>query len=313
MPVEAGPGDTVDYVLTITNRSGRALVARLAGTLGEGIAPVREDGAGSAAEPDSPFGGDTLDFGVVHVAAGASAAVHYSGRVTAGAAGGFPANEAAIIDPVSGLALIPPSRATITAGRVLRSDCAGVAIRVFDDEDRDGQADAGEEGLSGVRVRAEGGVPLTTDPAGRYFSPCETVSRLAAIELRFDLDRRTLPEGYYVTTSNPVAVRVERGQAAQVSFGAAAARVVRLDLNAAAFRFNSAVPDAETIEGITRLISMLGRTPSVLRLTYYGNREAEALAEERLAAVQRTVRDYWAASDGDYDLTIKARIVLDDG
>lgn len=312
-PGEAAPGETVDYALTISNRSDRMLAARLTGTLGAGITLARDDDAPDGGETAPATGGETLDFGVVNVAAGGSTTVHYSGRVARDAAGGYPANKAEITDPATGLALIPPSRATITAGRVLRADCAGVAIHVFDDENRDGRAGPGEAGLSGVRVRAEGGVPLTTDPTGHFISPCETVSRLAGIELRFDLDKGTLPEGYYLTTPDPFAVRVERGTQARVSFGAAAARVVRVDLNAAAFRYNSVTPDAETAEGITRLISVLGREPSILRLTYYGNREGMELAEQRLAAVRKTVLDYWAASDGGYDLKIDARIVPDDG
>lgn len=310
---EAAPGDTVDYALTISNRSDRVLAARLTGTLGAGIALARDDN-GEGGEKNAPVAGtETFDFGVVNVTAGGSTTVHYSGQIGRDAAGDFPANQADITDPATGLALIPPSRATIRAGRALRSNCSGVAIHVFDDENRDGRADAGEAGLSGVRVRAEGGVPLTTDPSGHFFSPCETVSRLAGIELRFDLDKGTLPEGYYLTTPDPFAVRVERGTPARVSFGAAAARVVRVDLNAAAFRYNSDTPDAETTDGITRLISVLGREPSILRLTYYGNREGMELAERRLAAVRQTVLDYWAASDGGYDLKIDARIVLNDG
>ena len=308
---EAAPGETVDYEVTISNRSDRVLAARLTGMLDEDIALAR---TGGAADGDDAAGeSGTIDFGTVQVAAAGSATIRYSGRIAETARSGFRANVAEITDPLTGLALIPPSRATIRTGRVLRTDCAGIAIHVFDDENRDGQADAGEAGLSGVRVRPEGGVPLTTDPSGRFFSPCETVSRLAGIELRFDLDAGTLPDGYYVTTPDPLTARVVRGTPVRVSFGAAAARIVRVDLNAAAFRYNSAVPDAGMSEGITRLVSVLGREPSILRLTYYAHREAIELAERRLAAVRQTVLDYWAASDGGYDLKVDARIVLNDG
>ena len=313
IPGEAGPGETVDYEVTITNRSDRVLAARLTGTLGEGIALARDNDAGNGERPGPPPGDRKFDFGTLQVAAMGSATLRYSGHVADDAGSGFPANLAAVTDPATGLLLIPSSRATIRAGRALPSNCSGVAIHVFDDENRDGRIDAGEEGLSGVRVRAEGGVPLTTDPSGRFFSPCETVSRLAGIELRFDLDEGTLPDGYYVTTPDPLAVRVERGSAARASFGAAPARVVRVDLNAAAFRYNSVTPDGEMTEGITRLISMLGREPSILRLTYYAHHETMELAEQRLASVRQTVLDYWSAADGGYDLKIDARIVLDDG
>ncbi|GAB4348297.1 MAG: hypothetical protein Kow0026_02640 [Oricola sp.] len=312
-PGEAGPGDTVDYAVTISNRSDRVLAARLTGTLAKGMALAQDGVPRDGREPVRATADGKLDFGVIQVAAGGSATVHYSGRLTGDAAGGYPANEAAISDPATGLALIAPSRATIRAGRAVRNHCAEVAIHVFDDRNRDGRAEAGEPGLSGVRVRAEGGVPLTTGPDGRFHSPCETVSRLAGIELRFDLDEGTLPEGYYVTTPDPFAVRVERGTAARVTFGAAAARIVRVDLNAAAFGYNSVMPDAETADGITRLIPVLARGPSILRLTYYGTGETMDLVEHRLAAVRQMVLDRWAVSGGGYDLKIEARLVLGDG
>lgn len=310
---EAGPGETVDYELTISNRSDRVLAARMKATLGAGVVLVPGSGSPVDEVPVPASSSPEIDFGTVQVAAAGRATLRYSIRVADDAERGYPSNWAQASDPATGLALIPPSRATIRTGHVLRTDCSGVAIRVFEDSNRDGNADAGERGLSGVRVRAEGGAPLTTDPSGRFYSPCETVSRLATVELRFDLDEGTLPQGYYVTTADPLAVRVDRGAAAEASFGAAAARIVRVDLNAAAFRQHSATPDAELSEGVTRLISMLGREPSILRLTYYAHRETMELAEQRLAAVRETVMDYWAASDGNYDLKIDSRVVLNDG
>jgi hypothetical protein len=140
-----------------------------------------------------------------------------------------------------------------------------------------------------------------------------TVSRLAGIDLRFTLDDGTLPAGYFVTTQNPVSIRVERGETGAVAFGAAAARIVRIDLNAAAFRRNSVVPDTEMTDGITRLISVLGREPSIVRLTYYAHREPQELAEKRLSAIRDTIQSRWAASDGEYDLKIEDRLVQSGG
>ncbi|WP_193176820.1 DUF7507 domain-containing protein [Oricola nitratireducens] len=309
----AGKGDTVDYTITISNRSDRELDTRLAGILSDGIVLAADSAVIDGALAHPLVDGSALDFGDIAVAAGASATVTYSARVSAEPVRGFHVNSAMIADPATGIALIPPANATVQTGRGPQTGCTGISVRVFHDDNRDGEREADEAGISGVRVSTDDAGPFTTDPSGRFHSPCVAVSRLAGIDLRFRLDEGTLPDGYFVTTQNPLSIRVERGESGAVSFGAAAARIVRIDLNEAAFRRNTVTPDAEMTAGITRLISVLGREPSILRLTYYAHREDTDLSERRLEAVRKTILSYWTASDHDYDLKIEARVVQSDG
>ncbi|QKV17434.1 hypothetical protein [Oricola thermophila] len=311
--LEAQPGELVEYALTVGNRSDRVLAVRLSAQLGDGIEYVADAGAEGEARPVPSEDGRGLDFGTVQVASASSVTIRYAGRVSGDVADGYRVNDAAISDPRTGLLLAPTARATVGTGSVSRSNCRGIAVHVFDDRNRNGVHDAGEAGIPGVRVLMEGGPTLTTGPDGRFVSPCEPVSPLASVEMRLLLDERTLPKGHYATTANPEHVRIGRGETARIAFGAAAARVIRLDLNAAAFLHESSRPDQRTIDGIARLISILGQERSILRLTYHAHREPVERVESRLAAVRKTVLDYWTASGGAYDLDIDARIVLNDG
>ncbi|MFZ2100725.1 MAG: hypothetical protein WAU86_09200 [Oricola sp.] len=309
---EAAVGDAVGYTMTIYNRSGRDLSARLTAALADGTSLA----AGSAAVNGVPIqpasAGNRLDFGVLSVPLTARLTVTYSGLVT-GTAPGFGVNAATLTDPATGIALLPPSVATVRIGPASRDGCTPLSIHVFDDGNRDSAANEGEAGIAGVRVSAGGDNPFTTGPDGWFRSPCANVSRLAGIDLRLTLDEGTLPDGYFVTTRNPLGIRVQPGQTGEVAFGVAAARVVRIDLNEAAFTRNTTTLDEEMTAGITRLISVLGIEPSILRLTYYAHPGETELAEQRLEAVREMVLDRWTTSGGAYDLHVEARVVQSGG
>ncbi len=56
-------------------------------------------------------------------------------------------------------------------------DCTDVIGKVFDDRNLNGQQDAGEEGLAGVRVVTARGLIATTDEHGRFHITCAVGSR----------------------------------------------------------------------------------------------------------------------------------------
>jgi hypothetical protein len=54
-------------------------------------------------------------------------------------------------------------------------DCTDVTGKVFNDANRDGKQDSGEEGLAGVRLVTANGLVASTDAHGRYHITCATV------------------------------------------------------------------------------------------------------------------------------------------
>ncbi|WP_223475393.1 hypothetical protein [Oricola indica] len=306
---EASVGDQVDYTITVSNRSTRPLSVRLRALLAEDTALVPGSVFIDRKVIDIVQDEQRIDFGTLEVPARGSVSLRYLGEIREASLRGYQVNTAQIADPETLIPLLPPSTAAVKTGEIQQSSCAGISLLVYEDKNRNGVADPTEARVSGVRIALDGGRILTTGLKGGFTSPCLPVSRLANLEERFELDEATLEEGYHAVTSNPVSLRLQPGSSNTVSFGVASARVVRVDLNAAAFLRNEAVPDAELEEGITRLISLLAREPSVVRLTYFAHREAIDLPEERLAAVQQAIRDHWAASGGGYELEIEVRVV----
>ena len=310
--IAAGPGDQVDYTLTISNRSAKPVSVRLRARLADGVRLV----AGSVLEDgevaDVAVDGQRVDFGVVSVGARSNVSLRYLGEIIDAPARGYLLNSAQIADPDSLIPLLPPSLATVRTSSN-PPGCTEISLLVYQDENRNGFADADEAGISGARITAGQDTLLTSDVEGQFATPCMEVSRLGEVGMMFELDEATLPEGYHATTTNPVSLRVEAGGSGSVSFGVASARILRVDLNAAAFDRNETKPDESFLEGITQLISALQREPSILRLTYYANRERVDLPEERLDEVRQAILERWAAAGNAYELEIEARVIHGDG
>jgi hypothetical protein len=82
-----------------------------------------------------------------------------------------------------------------------------VTGKVFNDANRDGYQDQGEEGLSGVRLITARGLAATTDTYGRYHITCAiTPNESRGSNFVLKLDDRTLPTGYRGST-RPVQVQ----------------------------------------------------------------------------------------------------------
>jgi hypothetical protein len=185
-------------------------------------------------------------------------------------------------------------------------DCAGIIGRVFDDKNANGYADEGEPGIAGARVATAQGLLTTTDEHGRFHITCAEIPNPdRGSNFILKLDERTLPSGYRMTTENPRVQRLTRGKVAKFNFGASVHRVVRLDLADAAFE-----PDTTEIRGhweyvIDDLFEQLRKGPSVLRMAYVGDVESEALAERRLKAVKKRIKQRWEELSCCYNLEIE--------
>ncbi|MEZ5812744.1 MAG: hypothetical protein R3D45_15140 [Rhizobiaceae bacterium] len=226
---------------------------------------------------------------------------------TAGA--GRYVNRARIYDSGGNL-LAAEATATVEVQIEAVFDCSDVIGRVFDDRNRNGYADDGEPGLPAVRIATVNGVLITTDRHGRFHVACADIPD-SAIGSNFilKLDTRTLPTGYRVTTENPRVVRLTAGKTVKVNFGAAAGRVVRLDINGGAFEDGTTALKPKWRAGIDQLIEVLRKEHSVLRLIYRATPGEGELARQRVNAIIAIVRERWDSFNDSYPLEIESEIL----
>lgn len=251
-----------------------------------------------------------MRFEDVNVAGGDQVEIAIQVRLSTSVQPGDHANLADVIDPSTGQPVAPQAKAVVRVTVEHVFDCGEIIGKVFDDINRNGYEDDGEPGLPGVRVATVRGVLITTDRYGRFSVPCADIPA-AAIGSNFllKLDTRTLPTGYRLTTENPRVVRLTQGKVTKLNFGAAIDRVVRIDLNNAAFAAGSNEPLTKLTSGLDKLIAMLGKEHSVVRLTYYATANDMKLAQSRLETVRKLIERKWKAAKGSYELGIETKVV----
>ncbi len=188
-------------------------------------------------------------------------------------------------------------------------DCGDIIGRAFDDRNRNGYQDRGEPGLGGVRVATVKGLLVTADAEGRFHIPCADLpDQRIGTNYILKLDTRSLPSGYRLTTENPRVVRLTAGKASRFLFGASVGRVMRLDLSDAAFEEGGAVLRPEWQSGIARMIELLNKEPSSLRLVYTETGEGQRLAQKRIKAVRKGIASEWRRVGARYRLDIEIRV-----
>ncbi|MDV2964848.1 hypothetical protein RZ532_02600 [Nitratireductor aquimarinus] len=188
-------------------------------------------------------------------------------------------------------------------------DCGDIIGRAFDDRNRNGYQDKGEPGLAGVRVATVKGLLVTADAEGRFHIPCADLpDQRIGTNYILKLDTRSLPSGYRLTTENPRVVRLTAGKASRFLFGASVGRVMRLDLSDAAFEEGGAVLRPEWQSGIARMIELLNKEPSSLRLVYTETGEGQRLAQKRIKAVRKGIASEWRRVGARYRLDIEIRV-----
>ena len=206
--------------------------------------------------------------------------------------------------------IVSNARATVTVVVDPVFDCGEIIGRVFEDANRNGYQDDGEEGLAGVRIATVKGVLVTTDKFGRFHVSCADIpDHDIGSNFVMKLDTRTLPTGYRLTTENPRDVRLTAGKMTKLNFGASIAHLVDLDLNGKVFKSGSTELLQEWRSGLATLIAKLDEEPSTLRLTYHSETEPTALASKRLNAVSALITSLWNKVEGRYQLPIETRSV----
>ncbi len=229
--------------------------------------------------------------------------------VGAGVGEGEFVNRAQVVDGVTGKPLSGEATARVRVVPDQTFDCTDVFGKVFNDVNRNGVQDDGEEGLPGVRVVTPQGLEATTDPYGRFHITCAiTPNESRGSNFVLKLDDRTLPSGFRMSTDQVQIKRATRGKALKIDFGASIHRVVAIDLSDAAFEPGKTEIRVQWRPRIDLLLSELRKAPSVLRLSYVADTEDEALVEQRLQAVKRQLTEAWDAKKDGYVLAIEPEV-----
>jgi hypothetical protein len=216
-------------------------------------------------------------------------------------------NRAYIIDPYGNTS--PEATATVRVIPDPTFDCTDVIGKVFDDRNLNGHQDKGEKGLPGVRMVTVRGLIATSDQNGRFHITCAAIpDEDLGSNFILQLDERTLPSGYRMTTENPRVERATRGKMLRFDFGATIHHVVRIDIADGVFKPNTTKLRAQWTPKIAQLLGELKKTPSVLRLSYLADVEGKGLVQDRLDALKKDIEGQWEKSDGGYRLTIETEI-----
>jgi hypothetical protein len=228
--------------------------------------------------------------------------------VGAGAGVGEFVNRAQALNLVSGAAMSEEATATVRIVPDPTFDCTDVTGKVFNDVNRNGWQDDGEEGLYGVRVVTPTGLQATTDKYGRYHVTCAVVpngSRGSNFVLK--LDDRTLPSGFRMTTRQIQILRATSGKALQADFGASIHRVVSIDLLDDAFESGKTELRELWSPRINLLLEELRKSPAVLRLSYVADTEDAGLVKRRVDAFKLQLSEAWDPANR-YGLTIETEV-----
>jgi len=229
--------------------------------------------------------------------------------VGSGVSEGEYVNRAQVIDSDTGEPFSEEATATVEVIPDPTFDCTDVIGKVFDDRNLNGQQEADEKGLHGVRVVTARGLIAATDEYGRFHITCATVpDEDRGSNFILKLDERSLPTGYRMTTENPRVQRATRGKMIRFNFGATIHRVVRIDIADGVFEPDTTEMREQWIPRIALLLEELKKAPSILRMSYLGDIEKEGLVQKRLESLKKIITNEWKKSGADYRLTIETEI-----
>jgi len=218
-------------------------------------------------------------------------------------------NRAQVIDGLTGKPQSGEASARVRVVPDQTFDCTDVYGKVFNDVNRNGVQDNGEEGLPGVRVVTARGLEAMTDAYGRFHITCAiTPNEDRGSNFVLKLDDRTLPSGFRMSTDQMQIKRATRGKALKFDFGASIYRVVAIDLSDAAFEPGSTEIRVQWRPRLNILLDVLRKAPAVLRLSYVADSEDAALVEQRVQAVKQQVTEAWGGGKDSYVLTIEPEV-----
>ncbi len=271
----------------------------------EGSARIRDGSAQvDGVENEPVMNGRVLEWRDLQVPASASRTIVLLLGVGAGVTEGEFVNRADAFSSATGLAYSGEASATVRVVPDPTFDCTDVLGKVFDDRNRNGTQDEGEQGLPGVRLMTVRGLAVNTDPYGRFHITCAVVpNETRGSNFVLKLDDRTLPSGYRMSTRQTQVKRATRGKALRFQFGASIHRIIGLDLADAVFEPGQTKMRAQWRPRIVTLVDELAKEPATLRLSYVADIEDAGLVKRRLESIEKLIRAEWDSRDrGDLEI-----------
>jgi hypothetical protein len=302
-------GILVPYTITVTNVYGPLYDMSIVDRFPAGFKYV----AGSARMNGSPaeplINGRELVWDGLELQFNQKYTIQLLLVVGSGVSEGEFVNRALVVNPATGASISEEATATVRVIPDPDFDCTDVIGKVFDDGNLNGQQDAGEQGIFGVRLVTARGLISTSDEHGRFHITCAAVpDEDRGSNFILKLDERSLPTGYRLTTENPRVQRATRGKMLRFNFGATIHRVVRIDIADGVFEPDTIELRPQWLPKIDQLLEELRKKPSVLRLSYLGDVEGKGLVQDRLEALKKEISRQWKKSDGGYQLVIETEI-----
>jgi uncharacterized repeat protein (TIGR01451 family) len=310
--VHVSRGQLVPYIITLTNGVGVNLpdvtvVDRFPAGFRYVEGSARLDG-----EPREPtLAGRELSWSGLTVTSDDRHELRLLLAVGSGVGEGEFVNRAQAMSALTGGAVSAEASARVRIVPDPALDCTDVIGKVFDDENRNGLQDGGENGIPGVRLATARGLLATTDQFGRFHITCAvTPHEGRGSNFVLKLDDRTVPSGYRGSTQSLQVQRATRGKMLEFSFGASIHRVIGLDLADAVFEPNSIEIRELWQPRLELLLEELRAAPAVLRLSYLADLEDPQLVDARLKALRRQINEAWQSAEGgpSYELAIEPEV-----
>ena len=304
-------GELIPYSIKVTNNLATPITnIRIRDQIPAGFKYVTNSATLDGTRSEPQINTRELTWPVQNYAVGESHEAKLLLVVGAGVGEGEYANQAWGINGLTGATATAIANATVRIIPDPTFDCSDLIGKVFDDKNTNGYQDEGEKGLPGIRVVTARGLNITTDSHGRYHVPCAAVpDEMRGSNFILKLDEQTLPSGYRVTTENPRVIRLTRGKLAKLNFGAAIHRVIRLDLNAKAFEQDSNELAVDYSKRMQKLIELLSKESSVLRIAYTTDGESKLQVKQRLINVKNYLNSIWGDCDCHHELIIEEEVL----
>jgi uncharacterized repeat protein (TIGR01451 family) len=303
-------GQLVPYVITVNNLTGALLTdVNIMDRFPAGFTYVAGSALVDGVPTEPAMAGRELTWDGLIIAGTGASTVKLLLAVGAGVSEGEFVNRAQVVNGTTGDAMSGEAIATVRVVPDPTFDCTDVTGKVFNDINRNGQQDNGEDGLAGVRLVTVRGLEVTTDQYGRYHITCAiTAHESRGSNFVMKLDDRTLPSGFRMSTGQVQIKRATRGKALRFSFGASVYRVVGIDLSDAIFEPGTTEMRVQWRPRLALLLEELRKAPSVLRLSYVADTEDEALVKRRVKAIEHQLTEAWDVEKDGYRLTIEPEI-----
>ena len=243
-------GQLVPYTITVSNSFGANLNdVTIIDRFPAGFRYVEGSARFDGVPTEPAIAGRELTWDTLTLATDGRHEIQLLLAVGAGVTEGEFTNRALAVNSLTGTVMSAEAEATVRLVPDPNFDCTDVTGKVFNDVNRDGYQDTGEQGIAGVRLVTARGLAATTDAHGRYHITCAiTPNESRGSNFVLKIDDRSLPSGFRASTRPVQIQRATRGKALKVNFGASIHRVVGLDIADAVFepRYDRDAPPVAT-------------------------------------------------------------------